>query len=185
MQLPAVVRKHSLNALTALLFGLAIWRLGWSAELPAVLAFIFGGVLLAAIDWKAQRLPANVVYVTGAAVLTGLVFASLVQGAWKPLATAIGGAALFANAFFLIYLIGKRFAGMTLIGFGDVRLAALLGLMLGWYGLPYVLYGAIAGNLLAVLFAVGMSLHQRKLLTRYSFGPPLIAGALVVILFAT
>ena len=55
--LPALVQKHALSAVTALLFGLAFWRLGLSPELPAVLAFIFGGVLLAVIDWKVHRLP--------------------------------------------------------------------------------------------------------------------------------
>jgi hypothetical protein len=59
----------------------------------------------------------------------------------------------------------------------------VLGVLLGWYGLPYVLYGAIAGHVLALLLAAGMSIKQRKLLLRYSFGPPLIAGTLAVVLF--
>jgi leader peptidase (prepilin peptidase) / N-methyltransferase len=182
MSLPALVHKHSLNAITAVLFGLAIWRLGLSPELPAVLAFIFGGVLLAAIDWKVQRLPTRIVYITLAAVGAGLLFASLVEWDWVPLATAVAGGLLFANAFFLIWLFTTKFAGMVVIGFGDVRLAAILGLLLGWYGLPYVLYGALAGHLLAVLVAVVTSIHERKLHMRYSFGPPLIAGALAVVL---
>ena len=70
-----------------------------------------------------------------------------------------------------------------LLGFGDVRLAAVLGLLLGWYGLPYVLYGAIAGHVLALVVAVATCIHKRKLHMRYSFGPPLIAGALAVVLF--
>ena len=53
---------------------------------------------------------------------------------------------------------------MLILGFGDVRLAAVLGLLLGWYGLEYVLYGALAGHVLALLLAVAMSIHQRKLL---------------------
>ncbi len=177
------MHKHSLSAATAVLFGLAFWRLGFSPELPAVLAFIFGGVLLAAIDWKVHRLPTRLVYFTLAGVGAGLLFASLLEWNWTHLATALAGAALFANAFFLIYFIGREFAGIMVLGFGDVRLAALLGLLLGWYGLPYVLYGAIAGNLLAVLIAIATCIHKRKLHMRYSFGPPLIAGALAVVLF--
>ena len=164
MPLPALVQKHALNAATVLLFGLAFWRLGLSPELPAVLAFIFGGVLLAVIDWKVQRLPTRLVYLTLAGVGAGLVFASLVEWDWVPLATAVAGGLLFANAFFLIWYVTRKFSGMMLLGFGDVRLAAVLGLLLGWYGLEYVLYGAIAGHLLALLLAVGMSIHQRKLL---------------------
>jgi leader peptidase (prepilin peptidase)/N-methyltransferase len=71
---------------------------------------------------------------------------------------------------------------MMVLGFGDVRLAAVLGLLLGWYGLPFVLYGAIAGHLLAVVIAVATCIHRRQLYMRYSFGPPLIAGALAVVL---
>jgi leader peptidase (prepilin peptidase)/N-methyltransferase len=183
MSAKILVKKHALNAATALLFGLAFWRMGFSPELPAVLAFIFGGVLLAVIDWKVQRLPTRVVYYTLAGVGAGLIFASLVEWDWVPMATAVAGAVLFANAFFLIWLVGRNFAGVMLIGLGDVRLAAVLGLLLGWYGLPYVLYGAIVGNLLAVVVVIATCIHKRKLHMRYSFGPPLIAGALAVVLF--
>jgi leader peptidase (prepilin peptidase)/N-methyltransferase len=183
VSLPALVRQHALNGVTAMLFGLAFWRLGLSPELPAVLAFIFGGVLLAAIDWKVQRLPTKLVYLTLAGVGAGLIFASIVEWEWVPLVTAVAGGLLFANAFFLIWLVTTKFAGMIVLGFGDVRLAAVLGLMLGWYGLPYVLYGALAGHLLAVAVAIATCIHKRKLHVRYSFGPPLIAGTLAVVLF--
>lgn len=182
MSANALVRKHALSAVTAALFGLALWRLGFSPELPAVLAFIFGGVLLAVIDWKVQRLPTRIIYCTLAGVGAGLVFASVVQRAWLPLATAVAGGALFANTFFLIWFVTTKLAGMKVLGFGDVRLAAVLGLLLGWYGLPTVLYGAIVGHLLAVVVAVATCVHKRELHMRYSFGPPLIAGALAVVL---
>jgi leader peptidase (prepilin peptidase)/N-methyltransferase len=183
MKLPELVQKHTLNAATAALFALAFWRVGFSPELPAVLAFIFGGALLAVIDWRVQRLPRRIVYLTLAAVGGGLVFASLVRWDWVPLATAVAGGTLFASAFFLIWFVTSRFSGMVVLGFGDVRLAAVLGLLLGWYGLPFLLYGAIAGHLLAVLIALATSIHRRQLQMRYSFGPPLIAGTLAVVLF--
>jgi leader peptidase (prepilin peptidase)/N-methyltransferase len=183
MALPALLHKHTLNAVTVILFGLAIWRLGLSPELPAVLAFIFGGVLLAVIDWNLHRLPTRIVYLTLAGVGVGLIFASLVEWDWVPLATAAAGGMLFANAFFLIWFLTRKFFGMVVLGFGDIRLAAVLGLLLGWYGLPYVLYGAIAGHLFAVVVAVATCIKKRKLHMRYSFGPTLIAGTLVVVLF--
>jgi len=183
MSMPALVRQHGLNAVAVLLCGLALWRLGFTPELPAVIAFIFGGVLLAVIDWKVQRLPTRIVYFTLAGVGAGLLFASLVEWEWIPLATAVAGAMLLSNAFFLIWLVSRNFAGVMVIGFGDVRLAAVLGLLLGWYGLPYVLYGAIAGHLLAAVVVIATCIHKRKLHMRYSFGPPLIAGTLAVVLF--
>jgi leader peptidase (prepilin peptidase)/N-methyltransferase len=183
MPAPLLVQKHALNVATLVLFALATWRIGLSPELPAVFAFIFGGVLLAVIDWKFQRLPTRLVRLTLAGVGAGLAFASLVEWDWVPLATAVAGGILLANAFYLIWYVTKKFTGMLILGFGDVRLAAVLGLLLGWYGLEYVFYGAIAGNLLAVILAAGMCIRQRKLVLRYSFGPPLIAGTLAVVLF--
>ncbi len=178
-----LVKKHALNATTAVLFGVALWRLGVTPELPAVLAFIFGGVLLSVIDWKVQRLPTQLVYLTLAGVAAGLLFAAVVRREWAPLVTAAIGAVLFFNAFFLLWYVGRNVVGVMVIGFGDVRLALLLGLLLGWYGLPYVLYGAIAGNLLAMLVVLALYLRKRSLQMQYSFGPPLIAGALAVVLF--
>jgi len=183
MPVARLVQKHALNAVTAVLFGLTIWRLGMSAELPAVLAFVFGGVLLAVIDWKVHRLPTRLVYLTLAGVGAGLLFASLVEWDWVPLATAALGGALFANAFCAIWYVSQRFFGFRVLGFGDVRLAAVLGLVLGWYGLEYVLYGALAGHVLALAIAVVTCVRRRTLHLTYAFGPPLIAGTLAVVLF--
>ena len=183
MNLPDVAQEHSLTAATATLSGIAVWRVGLSPELPAVLAFIFGGALLAVIDWKVQRLPTRIVYLTLAGVGAGLCFASLVEWDWVPLARAVAGGALFANVFFIIWFFTRKYAGMVVLGFVDVRLAAVLGLLLGWYGLEYVLYGAIAGHLLAMVVAIGTCIHRRKLHMTYSFGPPLLAGTLAVVLF--
>ena len=182
MPVALIAKKHSLNAVTAGLFLLAIWRLGFVAELPAVLAFIFGGVLLAVIDWKVHRLPTRLVYYTLAGVTAGLVFASLVEWDWQPLATALIGAVLFSSAFFAIWFVTKRMFGFVVLGFGDVRLAVVLGALLGWYGLPCVLYGALLGHLLALAVGIGTCIHDRKFHVTYAFGPPLLLGTLAVVL---
>lgn len=179
-----IIRKHSLNLLTAVFFALAIWRLGLSPELPAVLMFIVGGVLLAVIDWRVHRLPTKIIYYTLAGVFGGLIFASVVERNWMPLATAVIGGLLFANAFFFVWMLTTKFSGMALLGFGDVRLAGLLGVVLGWHGLPFVLYGALVGHLLAVVVVVATCIHKRNLELQYSFGPPLIAGTLAVVLMS-
>lgn len=177
-----VMRDQSLNAATIALVAVAVWRLGLSAELPAVVAFIVGGVLLAVIDWKVKRLPRRLVYLTLAGVFAGQVFASAVQWNLRPLAMAVVGAVLFTSALLVVWFVGRTFTGVMLVGFGDVRLASVLGLLLGWYGLSFVLYGAIAGNVLAIAVAAGTSVRDRTVHVRYSFGPPLIAGALAVVL---
>jgi leader peptidase (prepilin peptidase)/N-methyltransferase len=182
MPVPSLVQKHALNAATATLFGLAFWRLGLSPELPAVLAFIFGGVLLAVIDWRVHRLPTRLVYYTLAGVTTGLTFASLVEWDWKPLATAFAGAFLFSSAYAAIWVVSQRKLGMMVLGFGDVRLGMVLGALLGWYGLEYVLYGAILGHVLALVVGLGLCIRERKLHLKFAFGPPLLIGTLAVVL---
>ena len=91
--------------------------------------------------------------------------------------------ALFSGAYFLIWFLSQRMLGLVVLGFGDVRLAMVLGALLGWYGLEYVVYGALVGHLLAVVIAVATCIHRRKLHVTYAFGPPLIAGTLAVVLF--
>jgi leader peptidase (prepilin peptidase)/N-methyltransferase len=182
MPVPSVVQKHALSAVTVLLFGLAFWRLGLSAELPATLAFIFGGGLLAMIDWRVHRLPTRLVYLTLAGVTTGLAFASLVEWDWKPLATALVGAMLFSSVYAAIWFLLPRMVGMMVLGFGDVRLALVLGALLGWYGLNYVVYGAVLGHVLALVLGLALCIRERKLHLRFAFGPPLLMGTLAVVL---
>ena len=178
-----MVHRHSLNLVTAALLALAVWRLGLSPELPAVLAFIFGGVLLCVIDWKACAPSTHARSFTTRLRAWRLDSCSRrSQRDFTPLVTAVVGAVLFINAFFLIWMVTTKYVGMKVLGFGDVRLAAVLGLLFGWYGLPYVLYGAIVGHVLTGTIAVGTCLWRRQVFVRYAFGPPLIAGALAVVL---
>ena len=184
MPVPTFLKRQTLTIATACLFGVAVWRVGLRPELPAVLAFIFGGVLLAVIDWRVQRLPTRLVHQTFAAVAGGLLFASIVEWDWVPLATAAAGGLVLSGAFLLVYVAARQFSGgMLLLGFGDVRLAAVLGMLLGWYGLEYVASGALVGHVLAVVVAVVRSVGARRVVLRYSFGPPLIVGTLAVVLF--
>ncbi len=183
MSAPPFVKEHALSGVTALLFGLTIWRLGMSPELPAVLAFVFGGVLLAAIDWKARLLPRKIVYMTAAAVAGALAAAALITWDWAPLLTAAIGAVAFANVFFLTWFLGKKMLGMLILGYGDVRLALVLGMITGWYGLEYVVYGAVAGIAFALVLGIALIIKERRFHLQFCFGPPLIAGALAVVLF--
>jgi leader peptidase (prepilin peptidase) / N-methyltransferase len=182
MNLVAFADRHSLTIFTAMLFGLAVWRLGLAAELPAVWVFIFGGVLLSVIDWKVQRLPTNLLYYTFAGVVACLVLAAVIERELSPLVSAGTGSLLFGGVFFVVHFLGRTVTGLTVIGLGDVRLAFMLGALLGWYGLRYVYYGAAAGNLLVLLVVGAMYLRDRTLRGRYPFGPSLIAGTLAVIL---
>jgi leader peptidase (prepilin peptidase)/N-methyltransferase len=69
------------------------------------------------------------------------------------------------------------------MGFGDVKLAALLGLYLGWITLGHVPLGLFVGFALGAVIGIGLMLTRRK--SRRDpipFGPFLAAGAIIAIL---
>ena len=87
-----------------------------------------------------------------------------------------------SGAYFAIWFVTQRMLGFVVLGFGDVRLALVLGALLGWYGLEYVLYGALLGQVLALVVGLGLCIRERKLHLKFAFGPPLLVGTLAVVL---
>ncbi len=161
-------------AAAAVACAVVAWRLGWSAPLPAWLYLAVVGVLLAWIDARTRLLPTRIVGPSYLVVGTLLLGASAVEGDWHALARAGLGWAIAGGSFLLLWVVHPR--GM---GYGDVRLAGLLGMALGWLGWPEFGVGMYAGFLLGgVIGAVLALLHlvDRK---RYPFGPFMLAGALV------
>jgi leader peptidase (prepilin peptidase)/N-methyltransferase len=71
------------------------------------------------------------------------------------------------------------------MGFGDVKLAGLLGLYLGWLGWSPVWIGTLAGFLLGGLAGVALLVARRAhRRTAIPFGPSMLAGALLAVLLA-
>src|SRR4029077_17223870 len=109
-----LIKQHSLNLTTAALFLLAFACLGLNPVLLGVLPFIFGGVLLSAIDFKYHRLPTRLVYYTLVGVSVGLALASLIEWNWKPAALALAGAFLYGNVMFGLWFLSKRLLHMMI-----------------------------------------------------------------------
>ncbi|WP_448629395.1 hypothetical protein [Cellulomonas soli] len=77
--------------------------------------------------------------------------------------------------YFVIKLVYP--AGM---GFGDVKLAGVLGLSLGWFGWSALAFGWFAAYLLGGLFSIGLLLAGRAgRKSAIPFGPWMLLGALV------
>ncbi|SNS09180.1 leader peptidase (prepilin peptidase) / N-methyltransferase [Geodermatophilus saharensis] len=164
-----------LEAATAALFGLAALRFGPTAELPAWLWLATAGVLLAVVDLRERLLPNRVVLPALAGGVLLLSLAALTGGAGDALLRAV----LAAAALFAVYL------AMALVspglGMGDVKLAALLGLYLGWLGWPAVVLGALAGFVLQAVVALALLATRRiGLRGELPFGPAMLAGAALV-----
>lgn len=144
-------------------------------ELLAFLALAALTIALAIIDIEVQRLP-NPIVLTGYIIAIVLLLpAALLLGRPEALLTAlIGEAALFV--FYLVVALIYP-GGM---GFGDVKLAGLLGLYLGYLGWPELIVGAFAAFLLGGIAALVLVLARRGgRKTRLPFGPFMLGGAWV------
>jgi leader peptidase (prepilin peptidase) / N-methyltransferase len=181
--LPIPVRYPLVELLTAVLFVLVTWRavqLDQLAALPALLFFTALGVALSGIDLDVRRLP-NVLVLPSYPVLAALLaLASAVTGDWTALVRAGAGAAALFGFFFLLALVHP--SGM---GFGDVKLAGVIGLLLGWFSWSALVVGAFAGFFLgAVVGVVVMAVGVGGRRTALPFGPFMVLGALAALWIA-
>jgi leader peptidase (prepilin peptidase)/N-methyltransferase len=73
------------------------------------------------------------------------------------------------------------------LGGGDVYLAGILGLMMGWPVVLALIYGALLGGLVSLIFIVALLVRRRYssdiLMTFIPYGPFLIIGAFYVVFF--
>ena len=139
----------------------------------AFLYFASISIVLTLIDLDTHRLPNSIVlpsYLVAGGLLTAAAFLS---GEWSALARAAIGMAAMYVFYFLLRL--ARPGGM---GGGDVKLAGLLGLYLGWVGWAAIAVGAFAAFLFGGVFGVALLLRRRAgRKTAIPFGPWMILGA--------
>ena len=175
---PISVRYPLVELATAALFVSAGLRFGAAWELPAFLLFLASLAAITAIDLEHYIIPNRVVYPTLFGGFGLLVVAAAAEGDWNALLHALIGSAV-AWAFLLtLHLISPRS-----MGFGDVRLAAVLGLFLGWLSLGHVFLGLFLGFLLgAVLSVLLIALRLKGRKDHIPFGPFLAAGAVIAVL---
>ena len=158
----------------------------WPAHLSGVGLFSFvlwtiflvGFVALAVYDLKWMLLPDVIVFpLVILAVIQVLGTAVFFGGGWESLAASLGGVAIISGLFYLIYRVSHG----SWIGFGDVKLGVVLGLLAGG-PLPAVLVLLVA-SLMGTAFSLPLVLAGkagRK--SQLPFGPMLIAGLIVVVL---
>jgi len=177
---PISKRYPLVEAATGLLFAAITWRLltlemPWA--LPAYLYLAAAGIALSMIDIDVKRLPNSIVLPSYAVVAVLLTVAAAGTGDWWPLArAAFGAVALFAFYFTL------AFAYPAGLGFGDVKLAGVLGALMGylsWSALILATFGAFLLGAIAGVTLMAARRGGRK--TAIPFGPFMIASALITV----
>lgn len=172
-----VPRRFWLVPVAALVTALVSRQLGEverPAALPAYVALVAVAFPLAAIDLDVHRLPDWL-------TLPGLpVLAVLLALDWD--------AGRMVRALICAVLAGVAFLLLALavpggLGLGDVKLAALLGLALGWWGYGVVLQGLASGFVLGgVVSLVLIGARRATRHTHVALGPWLLVGALGALL---
>jgi leader peptidase (prepilin peptidase)/N-methyltransferase len=151
----------------------------WAVTLTAFLYLCAISIALALIDLDTHTLPNRIIY--PAYLVSGVLLTAAALLAGEParlFGVLVGGAGLFA-LYLALALI--RPGGM---GLGDVKLAGVLGLYLGWLGWGELAVGSFSAFLLGGLFGVVLlAVRRAGRKSSIPFGPWMLAGAWIGILF--
>ena len=178
---PISVRYPLVELGTGGLFALTAWHFGTTWALVAYLYLAAIAVALALIDLEHSRLPNAIVLPSYLVALGLLTLASWGAGDWSALLRAVLGGAVLYVIYFLLVIIYPR--GM---GFGDVKLAGVLGLYLGWLGWWPVVIGAFSAFLIGGLVSIVLLILKRASIgSGIPFGPYMLLGALIGIGWGT
>jgi leader peptidase (prepilin peptidase)/N-methyltransferase len=163
---------------TAILFAAVAASAGPHAHLPAMLVFAASLLAVALIDLEHFIVPNKILKVAVALGVPLLVGAAAIDDRWGDLGRAALGAVVGLGLLLLIHLANPRGMGM-----GDVKLAGVIGLYLGYEGVRVALYGLFLGFLLGSV--VGVFLIATKLRSRKDHIPfaPYLAGGAVLAIF--
>jgi leader peptidase (prepilin peptidase)/N-methyltransferase len=201
-------RYPAVELATGLLFAAIVWRYGAQPMTPLWCAFAASLLCAAVIDFDHQIIPDEISLggLVAALVLVPLLQAAGGADPWRAALSSGLGAALGGGLFWVVGFaharvstaLGRRFdhwpgEGERLpsprsldywvwfpgVGFGDVKLLAMIGAVLGPFGvLQSILFASLAGLALGLAWAVAL----RRLGAPFGFGPALAAGALWVVL---
>lgn len=173
-----------------IMFLLAIWALGFEWVVVPVLWFIPVALAVSAIDLRTFMVPTRVVWPAFGVAVALCVAVAGIEGEWTRLIGSAVGLAVLAGPLFLIW-----FALPKSMGFGDIRLATLIGFLVGFFAVDSqgkVSYGgaiflavltlALASALGVVLGLVVLRARGRK--AKVPFGPTMLLAGYFCMLMA-
>ncbi|MFI7606811.1 prepilin peptidase [Micromonospora sp. NPDC049366] len=157
----------------AIVFGGLTVALRADPGLPVFLALAAVGLVLALVDRACLRLPDPLVGVAALIAGLGLTGIALLTGTPDRLLGALLGALVAGGTHVVLALLPR-----SRLGFGDVKLATVLGLPLGWLGWPTLWLGLLLPHLLHGLLVLTLLATRRvRRDTVLPLGPALLTGA--------
>jgi leader peptidase (prepilin peptidase) / N-methyltransferase len=180
---PISVRYAVVELATAVLFGAIAWVWGGSPLWLALLVFTWSLVVATAIDLEHRIIPNRLTYRLPFVLLPLLVFAAWYDDAWSDLRRGVVAGLAIPLVMFLLSEAFRLLRGQSGMGMGDVKLAASIGLVVGYLGGLELVVFAYGSIIAAVVIAFGLILTGRaKLASRIPFGPYLAVGSMLPIL---
>lgn len=157
--------------LTAILFGVFAFHFGMTPALLIKGVFILVLVQVIFFDFEHRLILDRVIF---PAMVLALVVSLFGDPWWVGIVAGLGAGLLFL----LLALAGSAIFKAEALGFGDVKLAAFMGLLLG--PLPTV-QALFYGVFMAGVVSVGMIVWRRSMKGTLAYGPYLAGGALIVL----
>ncbi|HET9410439.1 MAG TPA: A24 family peptidase [Candidatus Dormibacteraeota bacterium] len=108
------------------------------------------------------------------AMILAVLVSLLEQPWWAGIATGLGTGVLFL----FLSIAGSTLLRAEVLGFGDVKLAAFMGFLLGW---PAIVDAVFLGVLVGAIAAIAVGVWHRSLKATFAYGPYLAIGALVML----
>ena len=171
------VREAGTGVVAAIGAGVVAGAIGWVPTLVAHLLLVAVTTILIVTDFDHMRIPNRILYPGGIACLVLLGVGAFAEGRPGDLVRGLAAGALYWGVFLVVWL-SARGQGF---GFGDVRLAALLGLFLGFHSWQLLARGLLATALLGGIPAIVLLAQGKGRKTLLPYGPPLILGTWLAI----
>lgn len=183
---PYSFRYPFVEALTALVFGVVVYHaihttssiLSATLLSIAYMAFVFIGVVLALIDLDEHKLPTKLIYGGSAVVVPFMAVVAFIESDPMAIVWGLLGALIYSASLFVIWL-----AKPAAMGFGDVRLALLLGFMAAYDSLANVILSFFLPFLIAMIFYIPRFFKKNKPSSEVPFGPWMLITSVVILLW--
>jgi leader peptidase (prepilin peptidase)/N-methyltransferase len=156
------------SALIGGLFGLV---LGWSGALVYLVPLVPIGVVLLVVDWRTTLLPKRIIHPTYALLAVLVPLAALLDRDLDSLYRAGVGWLVVGGWFWIFWWL------LNAWGFGDVRLARVVGPALGYLGWSHMLIGLALMVFVGGIGGAVLGIASRSLHRRFPYGPFMLVGA--------
>jgi prepilin signal peptidase PulO-like enzyme (type II secretory pathway) len=159
--------------LAALVFGIFAYDLGLEhlSVLSSRSVFVLVLVQVIFFDLEHRLILDRIIF---PAMILAVLVSLFEQPWWAGIATGLGTGLLFL----FLSIAGSTLLRAEVLGFGDVKLAAFMGFLLGW---PAIVDAVFLGVLVGAIAAVAVGVWHRSLKATFAYGPYLAIGALVML----